>query len=298
MQKLNETAKIKRSRFGVRKFLLTVSTLISLVLIFRVGFDFYTKYYRHEEILRLRAENQKLTRQFELANNKLDRFEKELKEIQVRENELRVAASLPTVWNKESAETEFLDFYDYEEMNVADYTTFSEDVVHKLSSFESELKNTQKEYEKIISTLEQNIQIVRGIPTANPVPRGRLTDKFGRRFDPFTSKIRKHNGVDLAAPKRTPVYATADGVVKFSGRNGGYGKFVRIKHDFGYQTAYGHLYVSKVRRGQKVKKGDLIGLVGNSGRSTGYHLHYEIKHNGTFVDPLDYFYLNSSLENY
>lgn len=298
MQRFNQPPHIKSNNLGIRKFLLTISTLISLVLIFLVGFDFFSKHYRHEEILRLRSENERLTRQFELASSKLDRFEKELKEIQVRENELRLVASLPTVWNDGSSETEFLDFYDYEEMNVSNYTNFSEDVIYKLSSFQSDLKNTQQEYEEIILNLEQNIKIVKGIPTANPIRLGRLTDKFGRRLDPFTSKIRMHNGVDLAAPKGTPVYATADGVVKFSGRNGGYGRFIRIKHDFGYETAYGHLYVSKVRRGQEVKKGNLIALVGTSGRSTGSHLHYEIKQNGSFVNPLDYFYLNSSLENY
>lgn len=123
------------------------------------------------------------------------------------------------------------------------------------------------------------------VPHGTPTDYVRVSSPFGSRIHPITHKRHGHKGVDLAAPRNTPVYATADGVVTFSGRNGGYGNFIKLNHQNGYKTAYAHLNRRAVREGRTVRKGDLIGYVGSTGASTGNHLHYEIYYQDKLIDP-------------
>lgn len=125
-------------------------------------------------------------------------------------------------------------------------------------------------------------------PFAIPVRGVRQTSGFGTRRDPMTGRSRSHNGVDWAGPQGTPIHATADGVVTHAGRQSGYGNMVTIQHDFGIETYYAHLYRINVTVGQRVSRGDLIGGMGTTGRSTGVHLHYEIRVDGRPINPLTY----------
>ena len=127
-------------------------------------------------------------------------------------------------------------------------------------------------------------------PFANPVPSGkyRYTSGFGHRNDPFGRGTRRHEGIDFAGAYGTPIVATADGVVIEAGWANGYGRMVKIQHDFGLQTLYGHMSEIHVTKGQKVSRGDRIGDMGNSGRSTGTHLHYEVRVGGAPVNPMTY----------
>lgn len=127
------------------------------------------------------------------------------------------------------------------------------------------------------------------IPYANPVHSAfRFTSGFGGRSDPFGRGHRRHEGIDLAAPKGTPIYASADGIVTAAGRESGYGNVVRIRHEFGFETVYGHQSVIRVKVGQQVSRGERIGDMGSTGRSTGSHLHYEVRVNGQPVNPMTY----------
>ena len=121
---------------------------------------------------------------------------------------------------------------------------------------------------------------------AMPLASGRLTSRFGMRFDPLGGGHRMHSGIDLAAAEGTPVTAPQDGIVSFSNWSGGYGLLVTVEHASGVQTRFGHLSRVTVRPGQQVRKGQVLGLVGSTGRSTGPHLHYEIRHRGRAIDPL------------
>jgi len=127
------------------------------------------------------------------------------------------------------------------------------------------------------------------VPLSNPV-RGsyRYTSGFGGRRDPKTGGWRKHNGTDMAGPIGTRIVATADGVVTFAGRQSGYGRLIKIRHKQGFETYYAHLNRIDVKKGQKVSRGDKIGAMGNSGRSTGVHLHYEIRIGGNPVNAMKY----------
>ena len=108
------------------------------------------------------------------------------------------------------------------------------------------------------------------------------------RQDPITGESDYHEGLDISADRGTPVYATADGFVRLAGREGGYGNLVVLEHEYGLETRYGHLSRFLVREGASVKRGDIIGLVGSTGRSTGPHLHYEVRVAGEAVDPRPY----------
>lgn len=139
------------------------------------------------------------------------------------------------------------------------------------------------------------------IPAIQPIAEksmSRVASGFGSRFHPILKIQKMHNGLDFAAPTGTPIYATADGVVKMAGRENGYGNMVKLNHGNGYETLYAHMSKIKVRNGQKVKRGDVIGNVGSTGMSTGAHLHYEIHHNGEVINPINFFYKDLSPDEF
>jgi murein DD-endopeptidase MepM/ murein hydrolase activator NlpD len=132
------------------------------------------------------------------------------------------------------------------------------------------------------------------IPSRMPVERVNLTSDYGTRIHPVLGGRRAHKGVDLAAPVGTPIYATADGVVGRADWFSSYGLYVSIEHGGNLQTRYGHMSRLNVAAGQQVRKGDIIGFVGSTGRSTGPHLHYEVRVAGEAVNPLPYLQMDSS----
>jgi murein DD-endopeptidase MepM/ murein hydrolase activator NlpD len=156
------------------------------------------------------------------------------------------------------------------------------------------------EIKEVISAIEGNIHkldqylldkesFLSSTPTILPAD-GWITSYFGQRISPYLGKLKMHEGLDVGAPYGTPVHAPADGIVTFSGEKAGFGKFVQVDHGYGIETIYAHNQSLSVRAGQKVKRGTLLAAVGNTGHSTGPHLHYEVRVNGIAVDPL-YFIL-------
>lgn len=151
-----------------------------------------------------------------------------------------------------------------------------------------------KSYVEIEDMVRNKEKLLAAIPAIQPVSNrdlNRIASGFGYRVDPVYKDTRMHKGLDFTAPIGTPIYATADGVVRESGFNtGGYGINVVIYHGYGYETLYAHMVRTKAKVGQRVKRGEVIGYVGNSGKSTGPHCHYEVHRNGVPVDPVYYFY--------
>jgi murein DD-endopeptidase MepM/ murein hydrolase activator NlpD len=138
------------------------------------------------------------------------------------------------------------------------------------------------------STLTGTPQQVVTVPSISPVQGYRLTSAYGEREHPILGGIRMHEGVDLAVPSGTPIYAPADGLVEMAQRYGSYGNFIKILHGGEMETRYGHLSAYNVTAGQYVHKGDVIGYVGATGRATGPHLHYEVRIDGHAVNPMPY----------
>jgi murein DD-endopeptidase MepM/ murein hydrolase activator NlpD len=146
--------------------------------------------------------------------------------------------------------------------------------------------------------LDQLEQGTIAIPSAEPVKGVAFTSSFGVRSDPFRGTRAMHAGIDLAGPVGTPIYATADGVVGRSEyHSGGYGNLIELNHGRGIQTRYGHLSRSNVSAGQRVKRGDVIGLMGSTGRSTGSHLHYEVRIDGKAVNPVPFMQASNYLQS-
>jgi murein DD-endopeptidase MepM/ murein hydrolase activator NlpD len=143
-------------------------------------------------------------------------------------------------------------------------------------------------YQEILTSLEATDDRLRSTPSLRPVNVGFVTSRFGPRIDPYTGRRTPHRGLDFSARKGTPVFATADGVVAFSGKWRTYGEAVEVSHGHGYITRYAHLEKRLVRKGQRVRRGDIIGRVGSTGRSTFAHLHYEVEKDGHRVNPLRY----------
>ncbi len=126
------------------------------------------------------------------------------------------------------------------------------------------------------------------VPSRQPLEKMSLSSSYGMRVHPITGRVARHNGIDIPAPYGTPIYATADGTVGRAQRLGGYGNYVEIEHGNAIETRYGHMSRFVVQSGQHVKKGDIIGYVGSTGRSTGNHLHYEVRIDGAPVNPLPF----------
>lgn len=166
-------------------------------------------------------------------------------------------------------------------LNSRDLVKYFKSLDRKTVSLEMELRRLQEYYttESILRAATPSLMPVRGYPS----------DSFGYRVDPFTGKRDFHPGVDISAPWGNKVVAPADGLVVFAGRWAGYGKLVRIDHRFGVSTWYGHLASYSVSAGQRVKRGDIVGYVGSTGRATGPHLHYEVRLNAQPLNPLRFF---------
>ena len=172
----------------------------------------------------------------------------------------------------------------------------------RLDNMENQSKIQQKSYEKLIVMAKNKSKMLASIPAIQPVSNKnlrRIASGFGYRIDPIYRTRKMHKGLDFSAPTGTKIYATGDGVIKKVKRaRWGYGTHVVIDHGYGYTSLYGHMSRASVKQGQRVKRGQQIGLVGSTGKSTGPHLHYEVAKNGVQVNPIGYFYNDLTTEQY
>jgi len=191
----------------------------------------------------------------------------------------------------------------YEKFEKFNSTDLLIDISKKTDQMIKKLSIQSKSFDDLIKLAKDHNDKIKCIPAIEPVSRkdySRISSGFGYRIDPHY-KIRKmHTGTDFAAPRGTPVYATGNGkVIKAESKSrGGYGKNIIIDHGYGYKTQYAHLNRLAVRLGQAVKRGELIGYVGSTGKSTSPHLHYEVRINDKKVNPIDYFYNDLTIEEY
>ena len=245
-------------------------------------------------------ENMKIN--YAILNKKMDQVDEVLENVAERDNNLYRVFFNSSPIPEEQRKAGFggvnrykaLEGYDNSELVVS--TTKRVDVISK------ELVIQSKSLDEILKLAKEKEKLLVAIPAIQPVKNENLkalASGFGYRSDPFT-KIRKfHAGMDFSAKTGTPIYATGDGVVERADNTAsGYGNHIVIRHGFGYETLYGHLSKYKVRAGQRVKRGDVIGYVGSTGRSEAPHLHYEVHKNGEVVNPLNFYYGNISAAEY
>lgn len=159
--------------------------------------------------------------------------------------------------------------------------------------------NSYAEIQKLINNQEEKLASIPAIQPVSNKDLTRIASGYGMRIDPVYGTPKMHKGLDFTAPQGTPIYATGDGVVIEAGyAEGGYGNHVVINHGYSYETLYGHMVRVKVRNGQRVKRGEVIGWVGSTGKSTGPHCHYEVHVNGEIVDPVYFFFNDLNAEQY
>jgi len=240
----------------------------------------------------LKNQNRELVRIMEDMKVRLDDAEEGLTSLVGQDEALRVYADLPPVDDDVRALGTGGTVNDF----TRDYEDLLPGTDIQLNSLEGNLASLGREitlqrnsYEQIYSKLSQDVSRLRRTPSISPVNRGYLTSSFGTRKDPFTGKRRMHHGQDFGVLTGTPVYATADGVVKSRKGNTGYGKTIILDHGYGIKTIYAHLQRYIVNPGDEVERGDLIAYSGNTGRSTGPHLHYEVRVNNIPMNPRHYF---------
>tara|TARA_B100000886_G_scaffold309806_1_gene244215 strand:- start:175 stop:1152 length:978 start_codon:yes stop_codon:yes gene_type:complete len=253
-----------------------------------------------ELLLKREVENYKL--QFELINRRIVQMESVLNNIEDRDNNIyRVyfeASPIP----EEQRKAGFGGVNRYKDLEGFDNSNLIINTTKKIDILTKQLVIQSKSLDEILSLAEEKENLLASIPSIQPIQNKdlkRMASGYGWRIDPFTKKRRRHFGMDFSAVRGTPVYATGNGIIKrVDNRAAGFGKHVRIDHGFGYVSIYAHLDKYNVKRGQKVKRGQIIGFVGNTGRSVAPHLHYEIVKDGKKINPINFYYGNLSPDEF
>ena len=231
--------------------------------------------------------------QLDLMNKKLDQLNIVLAEIEQRDNNIyRVLFETDPI-PSEVRKAGFGGVNRYENLEGFENSELVIETTKKIEILTKQIVIQSKSLDEIERLASEKEKLLAAIPSIQPIKKNDLTrmaSGYGYRTDPFNKSRKMHYGMDFTAPRGTPVYAASDGkIIRADSRATGYGKHVRIDHGFGYITLYAHLNKYNVRKGQKVKKGDVIGFVGSTGRSQAPHLHYEVHKDKKRVNPINFY---------
>jgi len=287
----------KRDKF--RRLLLTiVSAFIFMIL----GFVVFTPVFESPKEKELKRELEFVKLNEELHTKKMLQIGQILEGIQERDNNIYRLYFEVNPIPEEQRKAGFGGVNRYKALEGFDNSEMVMDVTKNMDILSKQLYVQSKSLDEIVKLAESKEELLAAIPAIQPVKKEDLTrmaSGYGWRSDPFTKARKRHWGMDFTAPRGTPIYASGDGkIIRADQRSSGYGKHIRIDHGFGYISLYAHMSKYNVRRGQKVKRGDLIGFVGNTGRSQAPHLHYEVHKNGRKINPINFYYGNLSPEEF
>lgn len=253
---------------------------------------------REKQLLR---EKEAMQSQMETLNRQVDQMQIVMTDLQQRDDNLyRVLfGAEPIPLNIRQGTQRKISYY--EEIAQMTNSQLSADLSLKVDVLEKELYVQAKSYDEVLELAKTQEIRMENIPAIQPVLNKdlkRVASGYGVRIDPVYHVRKFHQGMDFTAPTGTEVFATGNAKVSFVGWKQGYGNTVILDHGFGYQTLYAHLFKALVRKGQKVRRSDIIALVGNTGKSTGPHLHYEVRLHGKPIDPRNYYFYDLSPEEY
>ncbi|MDX9941003.1 MAG: M23 family metallopeptidase [Bacteroidales bacterium] len=250
---------------------------------------------------RLRREIEQYKTQYQIINDRLDILNAVMGDIQERDDHIyRVIFEADPI-PRTVREAAFGGSDRYSHLEGFDNSQLISSTMQRIDLMSRQLYVQSRSYDEVFEMAKNKADMLASIPAIIPIAKGteRLVSGFGFRIHPIYKSLRMHTGVDFTAPTGTPIYATGNGVVKRAQRdNSGYGLMVEVDHGYGYTTIYAHMSQVKVRVGQTIKRGEVIGLVGNTGLSSGPHLHYEVIRNGKKVNPVNYFYNDLSPEEF
>jgi murein DD-endopeptidase MepM/ murein hydrolase activator NlpD len=282
----------------LRVFAFLATAIVTSAIISYLAFKFIGS--PGEKILR--TQNERLKTRYENLSDQVKTIEQQMAELEKRDNSVYrsifEAKPIPDSVRakalekqKEIAKVERMD--DYEVVR---------SIQNTLSTLASRISTQKNSYVELEGLMKNKEKILASTPAIQPVSNkelNRIASGFGYRIDPVYKSIKMHAGLDFAAPQGTPIYATANGRIKTAGKSaGGYGIHVVIDHGYGYETLYGHMVRVKARQGQQVTRGEVIGYVGTTGKSTGPHCHYEVRKNGNKIDPIYFFYNDLSPQQF
>lgn len=271
-------AKFRKLRISHRTAFSIIAVLsLSLALSTFFSIQYFTSLSRSNELTKLKRENKDLQVANEQFSRSVENLRGQLKGVEEKTRKLAIIAdvnSLDTTAEGGVGGTRS------DEMTLPPYSDEIDKMTFRSRRLESDLSLLE-------TRLEERSRWVSSTPSIAPV-RGILTDGFGGRSDPFTGEPGTHNAVDISTATGQVVRAPADGIVVKAEWANGYGNVIYVSHGYGYSSRYGHLRAFHVKPGERVKRGDILGFVGSTGRSTGPHLHYEVRLNGKPVNPLEY----------
>ena len=290
-----ETCKYERLKVSAWDVIINTLGFLFVSLIFSAGLVLvYMSYFQSPREAYLEKENAQLELYYELLGKEFDQTNAVLAALKERDDNIYrvIFEAEPTP----IARVNYVEAAKYK--NLLDKGLESDELIKstllKVDNLKKQMYSQSKSYDEIAKLAKSKTQMLASIPAIQPVSNKELTklvSGFGMRIHPIYKVKMMHTGCDFSTPRGTPVYAAGDGVVKTVMTNlGGYGKEVEIDHGYGYVTKYAHLDEFKVKVGQKVKRGELIALSGNTGSSTAPHVHYEVIHDDKKVNPVHYFF--------
>lgn len=292
-----ETCKYERVRTTKTDIVLNTLGIISLTLTMAVGLLLlYSNYFESPKELLLKNEVKELEYYYENLNLEVTKLNRILVEMEHRDDNIyrKVLGAEPIDNSIREAGIGGMDRYE----DIRSKSIIHEELILNLSEVVDKLKRKtyieSKSQDDVVALAENKEKLFAAIPAIQPISNKELialASGYGLRIHPVYKVKKMHTGIDFAANIGTPIYATADGIVDHTNVSfSGYGKMIEIDHGFGYRTRYAHMHGFAVYKGQHVKRGELIGYVGNTGLSTAPHLHYEVFINGVHVDPVHYFF--------
>ncbi|BFP41757.1 M23 family metallopeptidase [Flavobacteriaceae bacterium GF1] len=292
-----EPKKSKKYR-NIALFVLGASLFGFLGLIFLLN----TNLVNTPKELSLQREVQNYELQFEILDRKMQQIEEVLANIEDRDNNIYRLYFEANPIPEEQRRAGFGGVNRYKSLEGFNNSEIIIAATKRLDVIQKQMVIQSKSLDEIAKLAEEKEKLLAAIPAIQPVRNADLTrmaSGFGWRTDPFTKARKMHKGMDFTAPRGTPIFASGDGkVVRADNRSSGYGKHIRIDHGYGYLSLYAHLSKYNVSRGQKVKRGDLIGFVGNTGRSEAPHLHYEVWKDGEKINPINFYYGSLTAEEF
>jgi murein DD-endopeptidase MepM/ murein hydrolase activator NlpD len=249
----------------------------------------------------LRAENSRMAAQYNLLSKRLDEALDVLEDIQLRDDNMYRVVFQAEPISAEIRKSGYDANLRYEELMGMANSNLVINTTQKMDLLEKQLYIQSKSFDDVVKMSKNREQMLHAVPAIQPVSNKDLRQTasgYGWRVDPVYGTRKFHSGMDFSANQGTDVYATGDGTVIQAGWEGLYGNMVVISHGFGYVTKYAHLSSIKVQRGKKVVRGEVIGAVGNTGKSTGPHLHYEVHYKGQVMNPVNYYFMDLSAADY
>lgn len=284
-----EKVKTSSKKVALRVLGFVTSSFAFALFLLYIGFTFIDS----PQEKQLKREINQMALQYDIVQDRMRQVEAALDNMQERDDNIyRVIFEADPI-DSDIRKAGFGGINRYRALEDYNHSELMIETAKKLDHISRALYIQSKSYDDLTEMAMSKAEMMASIPAIHPLDvrktKGAISG-FGVRIHPV-HKIRKmHSGIDFTAPTGTPIYSTGNGTVEASGYDGGYGLRVVINHGYSYRTLYGHMSKTEVRAGQRLKRGDLIGYVGNSGTSTGPHLHYEVHKNGRPVNPVNFIY--------